>query len=155
MKNIISFALLWMLSNLVIAAPSDLSAQDKTLILTIQFNMGEYEVLDAKVVDGKISPRKTMAQDEAQLLFYLKDQHGFVMGQGQLDNPNTLRGVFAPGEEQAHGEYQQTQSVFVVRYPYQQGMEVIALIEESNQPMSRSASAVPVQHFNFSQLLKK
>lgn len=155
MKNIISFVLLWMLSNLLIAAPSDLRTQDKTLILTIQFNMGEYEVLNAKVVDGKIPSRKTMAQDEVQLLFYLKNEHGFVLGQGQVDNPNTLRGVFAQGEEQAHGEYQQMQSVFVVRYPYQQGMEVIALIEESNQTMARSASTVPAQQLNFSQLLKK
>ena len=142
------------LSNLVMAAPPGVNGKAQTLILTIENYMGAYQVLDAQVVDGDVPPRKVMDKQEVELLFYLKDQHGFVLGQGESGISHGIRGILEEGSEHAHGEYQQEKTVFVLRYPYEKGMEIVSLIEKSDGPVARSAGAVPAQQLDFSGLLK-
>lgn len=142
-------------SSLVNAAPPGVKAKSQTLILTIENNMGSYQVLEAQVVSGNIPPRKIIGEQERGLLFYLKDQHGYVLGQGSLSVSNSIRGVLEKGSDHQHGEYEQDKSVFVLRYPYEQGMEIISLIEQSSASMARSMGAAPSQQLDFSSKLKK
>lgn len=135
------------------AAPPGVKAKAQTLILTIENNLGTYQVLDAQVVTGNIPPRKTIGEQERDLLFYLKDQHGYVLGTGIIAHSQTIRGVLEEGSDHSHGEYAQEKSVFVLRYPYEQGMAIISLIEQSKSPMARSAGSVPAQQLDFSEKL--
>ena len=53
-------------SSLVNAAPPGEKSKAKTLILTIQNDMGAYQVLDAQVIVGDIPARKNMDKEEVK-----------------------------------------------------------------------------------------
>ena len=144
-------------SSLVNAAPPGEQSKAKTLILTIQNDMGAYQVLDAQVIVGDIPARKNMDKEEVALLFYLKDQHGSILGKGETGISSLIRGVLEEGDYDGHhhGEYKQEKSTFVLRYPYEQGMEIISLIEKSDGPQARNAGAVPAQQLDFSSKLNQ
>ena len=133
----------------------------KTLILTVQYQQGVYSVINAMLVDGTFDERKSSATQEDNLVFNLKNQQGELLGQGRINNPNIVRGVFdEQGQEGAHSEQYMEDSVFVVRYPYREGMQVLSLMKEEDllnqfSGRSRNTASKPAVEIDFSNMINQ
>ena len=132
--------------------------QDKTLMLKVQYADNTFAVIDAWVLNEKLPERKARGSAEQGFVFMLKNKSGDMMGQGLVTNPNVLRGILKEhGENESHGEQQLEESIFIVRYPYQKGMNVLSLMKaedlvtELNAVAGRSAPApAPSVELDFS-----
>lgn len=134
------------------------SADNRTLILTLRSQGGVYEVLDAQVVDRAIPPRVALVERRDDLHFQFKDNNGRMLGQGRISNPAPLRDVNSIDNKDQHTEIQQSDTVFVLRYPYAEGMNVLSMLK-SNTPNTSSdtqqkLSTPPAQDIIFGHLLK-
>lgn len=133
------------------AAPPGVNGPQQTLILTVAYEKGDYQVMDAQVVNAVFPVR--LSKSARQLAFALKNKQGEVLAGGSVDAPQTLRSVLGQGGEHGHDWLEQDSGAFVVRYPYQQGMAVLSLIEKQNGAGARSVQAVPAKNIEFSHLL--
>jgi hypothetical protein len=142
----------------VLGISSCASADDRTLILTLRGHDGVYEVIDAQVVDRVIPPRVALVERSDDLHFQLKDNKGKTLGQGSIGNPAPLRDVNSIDGKEQHTEIQQRDTVFVLRYPYDEGMNVLSMIKGDAQNTTRDTqhklSAPPAQDITFGHLLK-
>jgi hypothetical protein len=137
---------------------SSAHADDRTLILTLRGHDGVYEVIDAQIVDRVIPPRIARLERRDDLHFQLKDNNGNLLGQGSISNPVALRDVHSMDGKEQHTEIQQRDAVFVLRYPYDEGMSVLSMINgdapntasNTQQKLSPPAS----QDIMFGHLLK-
>lgn len=143
---------------IVLGISSCVSADDRTLILTLRNIDGVYEVIDAQVVDRAIPPRVALVQRSDDLHFQLKDNNGNTLGQGSISNPVPLRDVNSPDGKEQHTEIQQRDSVFVLRYPYAEGMSVLSMIKgnarNTTSDTQKKLSTPLTQKIMFGHLLK-
>ncbi len=149
------------ISTVSISAPPSVSKynSDKTLMLTLQYSNNNYKVIAAKILNEKLPARFTNQHSQDLLNFNLKNQHGDILGEGNIANPNILRGVLAEFDNGlAHSEKSLEKSTFIVRFPYVEGMQVLGLLDQVTQdqqgPTGRSLAPMPaVNNLGFSEFL--
>jgi len=158
MKNIIKK---YVISGLILLASSFSMAQmnadeqgpnvNAVLILTVEKQGDVFSVISARKVNGLV----ISAQDKAQadgLTFLIKNREQAVLGQGHIVQPDVLRGSQQPNDEHAHDHMTLDNSVFVIKYPYQEGMAILNILKPGVQARSGVSSA-PVQDVSFEHLL--
>jgi len=109
---------------------SSAAEEEKTLMLKIEYVNESYEVMDAWLVAGKLPERKSVNSNGEDLVFTLENKQGDLLGQGRMTNPAILRGVLAEKYDGvAHSEERQPQAIFILRYPYSEGMQILSLMK--------------------------
>lgn len=159
MKNVVKK---WMVSGLMILATHFAWAQPNfenedtvsstTLILTIEKQGDVFSVLSAKKVKGLMISEKEKALADG-LTFLIKDRDQTVLGKGYIAHPDVLRGIQEPAMEQAHDHMTLDNTVFVIKYPYQEGMAILNILKSGVQVRS-GVSSTPAQDVAFDHLLK-
>lgn len=154
-KNVLASGLL-IATTCVAWAQPDLESQQvenkTTLILTIEKQGDVFSVISAKKVNGLLISENEKALADG-LTFYLKDRDQSVLGKGYIAHPDVLRGVQLPSEAHAHDQMTLDNAVFVIKYPYQEGMAILNILESGIQSRS-GVSSTPVQDVPFEHLLK-
>ncbi|NRB40745.1 MAG: hypothetical protein HRU20_20125 [Pseudomonadales bacterium] len=172
-QNLLNVLCSTLFSVSVFAAPPEVSSQqeksaapieseaNKTLMLQVAYSDNSYHIIDAWVLNEKLPETKSISTNAQDLVFILKNQSGEMMGQGRINNPNILRGILAEEYDgESHSQQALQESVFVLRYPYTEGMQVLSLMKAENlinQFSSRgknNAKTAASIELNFSSQLK-
>lgn len=99
----------------------------KTLMLKVSYEQGHYEIIDAWLVDGQFKLKKGNKNKDS-ILFDLKNKQKESLGSGSVQNPNILRGIFEEHSTSSPHDEQEIAGEFIVRFPYEEGMEILTLI---------------------------
>ena len=159
--TIISILLTMLINSIALSAPPGISNEntDKTIILTLKLAGTEYRILDVNIIDERLPTRLVHNDDSNNIDFNFENDQGVIMGKGSITNPNILRGILNEhNNDLPHSQEQLTDSTFILRYPYSEGMQILKLIDvntgkQANSGRSLNQSTTTDVNLDFSNML--
>lgn len=119
-----------------------------TLLIKVHYSGSNYTVESVKHIDKELPPLKKVSQRADDLIFRLSNASDQVMAEGRIDNPAVIRGVLVDGENadsEGHMSFvDDNDGYFLLRYPYEQGMQFLQLMKAEDLLQARSVRAAPV-----------
>lgn len=113
--------------------------EDKTLIITLRYSDDRYQVMNASVVNGNIPTKANHHLESGDLSVSFNTKDGEKISESMIENPFILRGILSNIEShEGHQTQVTSESTFVIRAPYQQGVEVMNIIKKENTIQGRS-----------------
>lgn len=118
-----------------------------TLLIKVHYSGSNYTVESVKHIDEVFPPFKRINPRADDLIFRLSNSEDVVMGEGRIDNPAVIRGVLV-GDEDASSEghmsfIDDSDGYFLLRYPYEQGMQFLQLMNAEDSLQAKSVRAAP------------
>ena len=158
--TIISFLIIMLNNSIALSAPPGISNEntDKTIILTLKLAGTEYRILDVNIINERL-PSRHVHNDSNNINFNFENNQGVIMGKGSITNPNILRGILNEhNNDLPHSQEQLTDSTFILRYPYSEGMQILKLIDvntgkQANSGRSLNQSTTTDVNLDFSNML--
>ena len=112
-----------------------------TLLIKVHYQGEQYDVVSVKHIPQTLPSSTSSHEKGDDVLFRFSDDLDATLAQGRIQNPKQVRPVLMHGEDDDHVSKDDAEGVFMLRYPYQEGLRFLQLMDVNNLQSERAMPA--------------
>lgn len=118
-----------------------------TLLIKVHYSGTNYTVESVKHIEQNLPAFKKLNPKADDLIFRLSNASDDLLGEGRIANPALIHGVLSDEEgvdHEGHKSYvDDKDGYFMLRYPYEEGMQFLELMEAQDVAVMKGVRAAP------------